>query len=304
MKRTFFALFIILFIGSSAFSQKKNGTVYSEHEAINKTRELWKAFTDADRDKYVSFFADSLYAMNNGEREDKVASKDLAKNLDWWENEWENLKIMDHKPAYPDAVEYKSGGLWVQDWLLVTGRHKKTGINIELPVHNLYSFNEDGKIIVMDTYFNNDVFDEISNAQTKKENGEVYINHPYIAKVRHMVNAHRDKDLEAWAGYFSPEARFMASWAKFGTSKSLDELKEMKAEQFADKSRKSKVEEIGYPDCIYYAKGDSYTVYSWWKISFMKDGEKIVYPLMLAHNFDKEGKISSEFAYASSNHWK
>ena len=32
------------------------------------------------------------------------------------------------KPAFPDAMEYKEGGTWVQDWLLMTGVHKETGI--------------------------------------------------------------------------------------------------------------------------------------------------------------------------------
>lgn len=303
MRKSFLLLLVILLIGGNAYSQKKNGTVYSEHESIDKSRALWKAFVDGDQNKYVSFFADSLYAMNNGDRGDKVAAKDMAKNLDWWQNEWENLKIVDHAPAYPDAVEYKGGGLWVQDWLLVTARHKKTGINLELPLHNLYSFNEKGKIIIMDSYFSNDVFEEIRNAQTKKENGKVYINHPYIAKVRKCVNAHVDKDLEAWASFFAPKATFMASWAKFGDSKSLAEMKEMKTKQFSNKDSKATAEEVGYPDCIYYELGDTYTVYSWWKISFMKDGKKVVYPLMLSHTFNKDGKITSEFAYASSNHW-
>lgn len=304
MRKSFYLLLVILFIGGNAFSQKKNGTVYSEHEAIDKTRELWKAFLDADEDKYLSFFADSVYTMSNGERGELEASKDVGSGINWWKENFENLKIEDHKPAYPDAVEYKGGGLWVQDWLLVTATHKKSGINLEVPLHNLYSFNEEGKIFIMDTYFNNDVFEEIANSQTKKENGKVYINHPYIAEVRKCVNAHVDKDLEGWASFFAPEATFMASWAEFGTSLTFEELKEMKAKSFKDNDTKSKVEEVGYPDCIYYEKNDGYVVYSWWKVSFVKDGKKGVYPLMLSHTFNKDGKIVSEFAYASSNHWK
>lgn len=305
MRKSFYLLLVILFVSGNAFSQKKNGTVYAEHEAIDKTRELWKAFAEADQDKYLSFFADSLYAMNNGQRGEKEAAKDVASGINWWKENFENLKIQDHTPAYPDAVEYKGGGLWVQDWLLVTARHKKTGINLEVPLHNLYSFNDEGKIIIMDSYFNNDVFEEIRNAQTKKENGKVYINHPHIAKVRKMANAHLDKDVETWASYFSEDATFMASWAKFGTSKSLKEIKEMKAKSMKEDKRENyKLEEVGYPDCIYYEKNDGYVVYSWWKVSYAMDGKKVEYPLMLSHTFNKDGKIVSEFAYASSNHWK
>jgi hypothetical protein len=304
MRKTFYLLLVVLLLGGNAYSQKKNGTVYSEHESIDKTRALWKAFVDGDKDKYVSFFADSLYAMNNGQRGELVAAKELASNLDWWKNEWENLKIEDHKPAYPDATEYKEGGVWVSDWLLVTGRHKKSGINIELPLHTLYSFNKAGKIVVMDSYFNNDIFEEIRNSEKTAENGKVYINHPYIAEVRNLVNAHRDRNLDKWASFFAPDAQFMASWAEFGDSKSLKEIKEMKAKSGKDGHENYKIEEVGYPDCIYYAKSDAYVVYSWWHVSYVKDGKKVDYPLMLSHSFNEEGKIVSEFAYASSNHWK
>jgi hypothetical protein len=67
-----------------------------------------------------------------------------------------------------------------------------------------------------------------------------------------------------------------------------------------------KMRQVGYPDCIYYSKGDMYVVYSWWVLSNTSkaDGHKTEFPIMLAHTFDKEGKIVSEEAYYSSNHIK
>ncbi len=34
------------------------------------------------------------------------------------------LTISDHKPAYSDVLEYKSGTTWVQDWLTAELRLK------------------------------------------------------------------------------------------------------------------------------------------------------------------------------------
>ena len=45
-------------------------------------------------------------------------------------------------------------------------------------------------------YFNNDVFEDIERSKATRENGKIYINHPYIAKVRKLVNAYSDKDLD------------------------------------------------------------------------------------------------------------
>ena len=67
---------------------------------------------------------------------------------------------------------------------------------------------------------------------------------------------------------------------------------------------KFKVEQVGYPDCIYYDKGDSYTVYSWWKNTILKDGKPYTYPFMLAHTFNDQGEIIVEYFYGSSNHMK
>ena len=61
-------LLFLAFCVSTGFAQTKNGTIYSEHELIDKTRQLWKAFQDGDKETYLSFFADSIGLIrNNGE---------------------------------------------------------------------------------------------------------------------------------------------------------------------------------------------------------------------------------------------
>ncbi len=57
----------------------------------------------------------------------------------------------------------------------------------------------------------------------------------------------------------------------------------------------------GYPDYLNYELGDSKVVQSWWKVRMTRksDKKKIVLPLFLIHNFNDEGKITSDIAYYS-----
>jgi len=303
MKKITVLLFIVLFAGLNSFSQKKNGVIYSDHEDISKTRQLWQAQVNGDEALYRSFFADSAYLSRNGSTPPKTANADIGKGLAGWSKAYENLKVEDHKPAYPDALEYKEGGIWVQDWILLTGIHKETGIVLELPVHNLYSFNKDGKITMMAMYFDNDIFEEIRNSQTTKENGTVYINHPYIVSVRKAVNAFVARDLDEMGTYFSPKARISFSAMDMDESLNVEEYKEYLADRYFKDDLSYKMEQVGYPDCVHYERGNMWVVYSWWNLVVKKDGKTIEIPLMLSHDFNDEGKVVRQHVYASSNHF-
>jgi hypothetical protein len=290
-----------LLAGMNSYAQKKSGTVFSEHESIETSKELWKAALSGDEEKFRSFFADSAYILWQGKHSPLRANADIGKGMASWADSYENLQVQDHKPAYPDALEYKDGGTYVQDWLLLTGIHKETGIVLNLPVHNIYGFNDEGKINLFIRYFENDVFEEIDNSRTTKENGKVYINHPYIVNTRKAMNAFVAGDMDEMDKYFSQEARFSTTMMPLGESTSLSEYKENIKSMFHSGNLKFKVEQIGYPDCIYYAKNDSYVVYSWWKMTVKKGDESAEFGYMLSHDYDDEGKIVRENVYVSSN---
>jgi ketosteroid isomerase-like protein len=301
MKKITTVIAILLIAGANSFSQKKNGTVFIEHDAINTTKALWAAFVNGDEATYRSYFADSAYFIQNGSDPEAQANAEIGIGLKSFTENYENIKVEDQPPAFPDALEYKDGGTWVQDWLIMTGTHKESGINLNLPMHNLYSFNDEGKIVVMVMYFNDDVFEEINNSTRKRENGKVYINHPYIATVRKAENAAIAGDVETWKTYFSPDAKFSDSSMKLGETHSLEEQAEGLA-SWASMGLKTKIEQVGYPDCIYYEKNDIYVVYSWWKMTVVKDGKSREIPYLMTSDFDKDGKIVREHVYVSSNH--
>ena len=302
MKKIIVLSLLLLIAGVYSFSQKKNGTIYSEHEAIDKTRELWKALVNGDEVKFRSFFADSAYIINNDQPSQKTANADIGKGLAYWKNNFENFSVADQKPAYPDALEYKEGGIWVQDWLIATGIHKETGVVLNLPVHNMYRFNDEGKITIIVRYFNDNVFEEIAHSQTTRENGEVYINHPYIVTVRKAMNAFVAKDFEKWASFFTPYARFSSITMPVGESMSLEEYKEILTSMYVKEGMKYRVEQVGYPDCIYYEESNQYVVYSWWRMIIDKKDFHYEFPMMLSSDFNDEGKIVRLNVYVSSNH--
>lgn len=304
MKKITILFALLMMAGMISYAQKKSGVVYSEHEAITKTQEIWQASVAGDDVKYRSYFADTALIIRNDDDAKPLANADLGKGLSKWAASYDNLKVEDYKPAYPDALEYKDGGVWVQDWLLMTGVHKETGIAVNLPVHCMYSFNEDGKVTMMIMYFNNDVFEEIAKSKETNENGEVYINHPYITTVRKGVNAFVARDFETMGSFFSPKAKVTFSAMTPGESMTLEEYLKYISDRYSDEGIEYKVKQNGYPDCLHYAKDDAWVVYSWWELHVKKDGKKHVIPMMLAHNFNDDGEIVQLHVYASSNHFE
>ena len=57
---------------------------------------------NGDEAKYRSFFADSAYIVRNGDTPPKTANECIGKGLARWSGNFENLKVGDYKPAYPD----------------------------------------------------------------------------------------------------------------------------------------------------------------------------------------------------------
>lgn len=303
MKKLIFLWIIALTACFAVHAQKENGVVYVEHDAINKTKALWDAFLKGDKDAFTNFFADTVNTGMNGNFSKKLKAE-MSGPMAFWAG-FDNLKIVDDKPAFPDAINYTKGGLWVQDWLRVSGTHRKTGINIDLPMHFLYAFDKNGKIKTLIQYSDNSIFNEIANSGRTIENGTVYINHPYIVTVRKLVNAWCAENLDSLAKFYSPKAIFMESPFKQDKFINLEEsLKE--AKDFFDKYDNIKMEQTGYPDCMYYSKDGMYQVNSWWTLSLTtKAGKKLTnIPMMMTDGFDKDGKINFESVYYSTNHFE
>ncbi len=297
--KNFVVILMLISVISLANAQTRKGLIFSEHEAIETTKAVWEAFANSDTEKFLSYFADSVYVSNNGNRNTFEKNR-LGGWIKWWSNV-EDLKIEDDKPATPNAFEYENAAIRVQDWLRFTGTHEKSGINIDLPWHNMYDFDKNGKIKSIHLYYNPNTYNEITNSLATQENGKVYINHPYIVLVRKALNAaYLNKDVNKWAEFYTPDAEFGSSTMKWNQSMDLETKKEQLKEMLL--TMDIKLRQIGYPDCVYYAKGNSYVVYSWWNITEKEGDKEIEYPVMFSHNFNDEGKIIMDYMFYSSNH--
>ncbi len=286
----------------AALHKKKLAPFIPSTNTLTPPGNSGRPFADGDADKFVSFYADTVNTSNNGTEMNKRTKEQLANQVNWWKENYSDMKVWDDKPAYPDALDYKDGETWVQDWIVFYAEHNKTGIVLNLKIHSLYAFNDEGKVAAQLSYFDPGVFDEITKAEKTTENGKVYDNHPNIVTVRKVMRAFVNKDLDTFASFFHEKASFASLTQELGESNNMEEFKGYLTEKYYQDGLKFMVEEIGYPDCVYYARNDMHVVYSWWKMTIKKGEEKIQYGFMLSHDFDQDGKIIRQNAYVSSNH--
>jgi len=294
-------LLLLIILGISVNAQKKSGVMYGEHEAINTTRAMWSTLIDGDRDAFVNYFADSVLYYYNGVPK-TYPKETMGSFVSFWSG-FENLEISDDHESFPDVLKYPDR-TFVQDWLKFSGTHVLTGLNKDVNIHNIYGFDEAGKINEMYCYYDAKFIDEVKNASRTLENGKNYSSHPYIVKVRKMFNAYLAQDLDKWESFFVPNARFSYSHMKVGEATDLKSRKEVLQDAF-DEGIKITLTQVGFPDCIYYEDTGIYTVYSWWTYRAVNaDGKIVEAPMMYSHTLNKDGMITSQFGYYSLNHFE
>ena len=188
------------------FSQtKKNGTVYVEHPGIKTVEAMQSAAVAGDVDKVGPYLADNFKYFNGNSTNPNAEGTNKEDFLGWVKWDKENLSytsISRQGEAYPDALEYKDGGLWIQTWDVVKGMHTKTGVKMNRPSHKLYSLDKDGKILVMIEY-TADPWQKIRDNSVVRKNGTLYNSHDYINTVRKLMGALEQNDIETAYGYYS-----------------------------------------------------------------------------------------------------
>ena len=291
-----------------SYSQKKkNGTVYNEHPAITMVEALQQASIVGDTIKVAMYLADDFRYFDGTTNNKDYKGADKQQFINWTKWNKENIaygKVFRQEGAYPDAIEYKDNdsGLWVQTWDMQRGIHEKTGVKFDRPVHTLYRVNADNKITVMIEYSDNP-FREIRNSNAPRTNGTIYNNHENINKVRRMMGAFENNDLDKAYSFFDKDARIRDINMPVGEFKTLAEDKASYNEMMKLYDIQS-VDVVGYPDYMEYELGNAKVVYSWWNIRLLrkKDKKEIVIPAHYSHRFNDEGMIISETGYFSYAH--
>lgn len=303
MKKTLLPVLLLVFTVSLA-QKKKNGTIYLEHPTIDIANEITAAFVAGDEEKVASYLADDFKAYNgtSTNKDNKGRTKEQFLNgLKWRKENTSYASVSPSQGAFPDALEYKDGAIWVQTWNQYKAVHNETGVKMDMPFHQLMQFNEDNKIKTLITYDESSVYQEIRRSYGDRENGKLYDHHDYINKVRRMMSAFENKDMETAYSYFDEDCRFLSLETPVGETLTLDEVKARNSaiwEAFDITS----IDVVGYPDYLEYDLGDGQTVQSWWRIRMTRksDGKKIILPALYIHDFNEEGKITRSNAYIST----
>lgn len=133
-------------------------------------------------------------------------------------------------------------------------------------------------------------------SQATKENGTIYINHPYIDVVNKSVDAYLKKDIATNTQIFADTANYWVS----GMEKPIpiaDAFK-MWASDF-DYYDDVQLKKVGYPDYLHYIDKDQKYVQSWWQWvgKSQKTGQIVKIDFVQFDKFNSAGKIESEGLY-------
>ncbi len=295
---------LLLFVALGYSQKKKNGTIFLEHPAIETVNEMLAAWMAGDDTKVATYLSDDFKSYYGSQTNKDRKGQNKENFLNQVNSITDNLSYISLEPtkgAFPDALEYKEGDVWVQTWNHMKAMHKKTGVKIDMPFHRMFKLNADGKINVMINYYENRIFWEIGNSYSDRKNGVIYNNHDNINTVRKAMGAFENGDFETAYGFFDEDCRFNSLELPDGETMSLDELKERNKRMWEIYDFNS-IDVVGYPDYLEYDLRDGKVVQSWWKFRMTRksDSKKFVVPAFYLHDFNDEGKIISSSAYIST----
>ncbi|MBM1107662.1 nuclear transport factor 2 family protein [Aurantibacter crassamenti] len=309
MKNKVLLFALTLSISLTAFAQKKaNGTVYSEHPAIQVVEEFNKAWLSGDKEKMASYLTEDFKSYNGTSHKPSTNEWDseryLASSMRYYD-ELDYFSAEAYPGSYPDAVEYKKDNkekeVDVQTWDLIKGVHKTTGVKIDAPSHSLYTITKDNKIKRIIDYSNTRVIDEIISSFSNRTNGTIYNHHDNINTVRKAMYAFEKGDLDKYLSFYGDEATFYDINDDIEISRNTEEIKPIR-EEFLKAFEIKNVEIFGYPDYLEYEMGNGREVLSWWKLQLIRKSDKKAITLMMhiSQGFDEDGKIISEVIYYGS----
>ena len=212
MKKITFMLIALITFSVSA-QKKKNGVIYDKHPGIDLVASFHEAITIGDIDKASLILHDDAKWYDGNSKDSELGDKNrVLNNIRWFKNYFDYVSFKDTAGAYPDALEYKGDGNWVQSWFHVYGIHKNTGVKLDHPVLRIYSLNEDSsKITGIIEYSNKLEFRRIGDARPGNDmkNGTIYMNHEHINSVRKLMYAFANGDVDKAFSFFHENANYV-----------------------------------------------------------------------------------------------
>lgn len=147
-------------IGRS-FDDRKNGTIYDNHEYINSVKIAFSAFENGDLEKAYSFFADdATFTGPSYKPGDKSATLNEVKASNEAFLSMYTITAIDMR-GYPDYLQYERGdNHLVQSWWVFRLIRKSDEKKFVLPAFYTHTFNDEGKIQNGASYINLKLLDD------------------------------------------------------------------------------------------------------------------------------------------------
>ena len=136
----------------------KNGVIYKDHPFIAKVRLMMAYIELGDLEKAYESFTENArindvnldYGASMSLSELKEANKTMLSNFDI---------ISVTETGYPDLLDYEGDGMVVISWWDLKFKNISSGKEFLVDLHMQHSFNDDGKIIREDNYYNGKLFE-------------------------------------------------------------------------------------------------------------------------------------------------
>ncbi|SDS27745.1 SnoaL-like domain-containing protein [Formosa sp. Hel1_31_208] len=284
--------------------KKKNGTIYVDHPSIKMVEEMQQAYVKGDTIKVASYLAEDFKAfdgMDTDPDDEGMNKSQFVRSSMGWQNNVDYLSIS-RSGGYPDALEYKDSGLWIQTWDMLKGVHKGTGVKLSMPIHRMFRINKENKIDMVITYDDRGVWAKMRDAFSTRKNGTLYNEHENINTVRKMVRAMEHGDLEKSFSFFTEKARFRNLDMKEDEFNTVAQEKE-NFQKMSEVWDIESIDVVGYPDYLEYEVNDTRVVQSWWNLRLKRksDDKRVKIPVLLMHRFDEDGKIFNEMGYYTAS---
>ena len=150
MKNFFVIAALFLTAGSAFCQQEENGIIYIKHPNIDAVNNTVKAYLQKDIATLKTLYSDTARWWASG----MPKNIPIAEAMKLWMTDFDVYDSIKQKQVgYPDYLHYKDAdSKTVQSWWTMSGKSKKTGEVVRVPMFVLDDFNKDGKIISESIY--------------------------------------------------------------------------------------------------------------------------------------------------------
>ena len=141
---------LFLTSGSAFCQQEENGIIYIKHPNIDAVNNTVKAYLQKDIATLKMLYSDTARWWASG----MPKNIPIAEAMKLWMTDFDVYDSIKQKQVgYPDYLHYKDADTkTVQSWWTMSGKSKKTGEVVRVPMFVLDDFNGDGKIISESIY--------------------------------------------------------------------------------------------------------------------------------------------------------